>query len=262
MQALSTTMSPFEVIKKVYEEKSMFNEVSLEFGQVVRDVELFGDDLITALRNLQKTTPSPTFRDFLNDLGVVYESGGDITSYLSSKTAFFHEQARRELDFLLKTIEIMAEVYVSAFVAGPIALIIMVVAQGMTNQSTMTWLLPFMYLCIPVGALIMIWMLSMMMPPENLEITKREMADLGFSSGVSAHDNPYAEDKSFYKFLETKKNEHRIFNMLRHPFRTYITNYDYGLIAGGICAGIFAVLLMSGGFGFSSRKIPLRPVYA
>ena len=247
MQALSTTMSPFEVVKKIYEEKSMFGEVSLEFGQVVRDVELFGDDLITALHNIQKTTPSPLFRDFINDLGVVYESGGDITAYLSSKTAFFHEQARRELDLMLKTIEIMAEVYVTAFVAGPIALIIMIIAQGMTSSSSMVWLLPFMYLVIPVGAIIMIWMLSMMLPPENLEITKREVSSTDFSSGVKANDNPYLEDAAFYKFLESKKKEHRIFTMLRHPFRTYITNYNYGLIAGSACAGIFAVLLMTGG---------------
>ncbi|MFY9981698.1 MAG: type II secretion system F family protein [Methanoregula sp.] len=247
MQALSTTMSPFEVVQKIYEEKSMFGEVSLEFGQVVRDVELFGDDLITALRNVQKTTPSPLFRDFINDLGVVYESGGDITAYLSSKTAFFHEQAKRELDLLLKTIEIMAEVYVSAFVAGPIALIIMIVAQGMTSQSAMTWLVPFMYLVIPVGAIIMIWMLSVMLPPENLEITRREMADAGFSSGISSNDYPFKEEVAFFKALEAKKKERRIYNLLRHPFRTYITNYSYGLFAGAVCAGIFSVLLMTGG---------------
>ncbi|HNX17003.1 MAG TPA: type II secretion system F family protein [Methanoregula sp.] len=247
MQALSTTMSPFEVIKKVYEEKAMFNEVSLEFGLVVRDVKLFGDDLITALKNLQKTTPSPVFRDFINDLGVVYESGGDITAYLSSKTEFFHEQARRELEVLLKTIEIMAEVYVSAFVAGPIALIIMIVAQGMTSSSGMGWLLPFMYLCLPAGAIIMIWMLSVMMPPENLEITKREMESSDFSSALTANDNPYAEDPEFLKYLQTKKNEHRVYTMLRHPFRTYIANYDYSLIAGGICAAVIALVLFTGG---------------
>ncbi len=247
MQALSTTMSPFEVVKKIYEEKSMFSEVSLEFGQVVRDVELFGDDLITALRNVQKTTPSPLFRDFINDLGVVYESGGDITSYLSSKTAFFHEQARRELDLLLKTIEIMAEVYVSAFVAGPIALIIMIVAQGMTSQSAMDWILPFMYLVIPVGAIVMIWMLSIMLPPENLEITRREMVDTGFSSGISIEDDPFSEEPAFYKSIEAKRKERRIYTLLRHPFRSYITNYNYGLIAGAACAGIFVVLFMTGG---------------
>jgi flagellar protein FlaJ len=254
MQALSTTMSPFEVIKRIYEEKSMFGEVSLEFGQVVRDVELFGDDLITALRNVQKTTPSPLFRDFINDLGVVYESGGDITAYLSSKTVFFHEQAKRELDLLLKTIEIMAEVYVSAFVAGPIALIIMIVAQGMTSQSAMGWLLPFMYLVIPVGAIIMIWMLSIMLPPENLEISRREMEDTGLSSGVTVENYPFKEEASFYKSLEAKRKERRIYNMLRHPFRTYITNYNYGLIAGTICAGLFALLLISGGVGFLFPK--------
>lgn len=249
MQALSTTMSPFEVVKRIYEEKSMFGEVSLEFGQVVRDVELFGDDLITAMHNIQKTTPSPLFRDFINDLGVVYESGGDITAYLSSKTAFFHEQAKRELDLLLKTIEIMAEVYVSAFVAGPIALIIMIVAQGMTSQSAMGWLLPFMYLVIPVGAIIMIWMLSIMLPPENLEISRREIEDTGLSSGVAVENYPFKEESSFYKSLEAKRKERRISNMLRHPFRTYITNYNYGLIAGAICAGVFAVFLVSGGVG-------------
>ena len=249
MQALSTTMSPFEVVERIYEEKAMFNEVSLEFGQVVRDVELFGDDLITALHNLQKTTPSPLFRDFINDLGVVYESGGDITAYLSAKTAFFHEQAKRELDLLLKTIEIMAEVYVSAFVAGPIALIIMIVAQGMTNAATMTWLVPFMYLVIPVGAIIMIWMLSIMLPPENLEVTRREMADTGLSSGISADEYPFREDETFLRSLEAKRQERRIYNLLRHPFRTYITNYNYSLIAGIACAGIFALMLASGGMG-------------
>ena len=247
MQALSTTMSPFEVVKKIYEEKSMFGEVSLEFGQVVRDVELFGDDLITALKNVQKTTPSPLFRDFINDLGVVYESGGDITAYLSSKTAFFHEKARRELDLLLKTIEIMAEVYVSAFVAGPIALIIMVVAQGMSNQSSMGWILPLMYLIIPAGAILMIWMLSIMLPPENLEISKREMEETGFSSGVSVEDFPFKEEAALFRSLESKRKERRIYNMLRHPFRTYVTNYSFGLIAGAACAGLFAILLVTGG---------------
>jgi flagellar protein FlaJ len=248
MQALSTTMTPFEVIKRIYEEKSMFNEVSVEFGQVVRDVELFGDDLITALRNLQKTTPSPFFRNFINDLGVVYESGGDVTAYFSAKTTFFHEQARREMELLLQTIEIMAEVYVSAFVAGPIAFIIMIVAQGMTNSSGMSWMLPLMFLIIPTGAILMIWILSILLPPENLEVTKREVVDVGgFSSGLSADEDPLREDPGFYKSLERKRSERRIYNMLRHPFETYITNYDYGLIAGGICAALLAVMLMSGG---------------
>ncbi len=246
MQALSTTMSPFAVIRRIYDEKAMFGEISCEFGQIVRDVELFGDDLITAMHNLQQTTPSPLMRDFINDMGMVFESGGDITAYLASKTAYFHEQARRELDLVLKTIEIMAEVYVSAFVAGPIALIIMIVAQGMTSQGTMAWLLPFMYLCIPVGAILMIWILSIMLPPENLEISRREIVEYDSGTSVPVMEDPLQGDQEFYRQIEDQKKRFGIYDRLRHPLRTYMSNYAYGIVAGTLCAGVIAVLFFTG----------------
>jgi flagellar protein FlaJ len=245
MQALSTTMSPFEVIRRIYEERQMFGDVSAEFGQVVRDVELFGDDMITALHNLQKTTPSPLLADFFNDLCIVFESGGDFSAYLASKTEYFHQQARRELDLVLKTMEIMAEVYVSAFVAGPIALIIMIVAQGMTSKGTMAWLLPFMYLCIPTGAIIMIWILSLMLPAENLEVSSSETVEYGSGTGVPVRAAPDSGNDGFYRYIDTRKRRFRFYDILRHPLRTYISRYTYGIVIGTACAGIVAVLFMS-----------------
>jgi len=247
MQALSTTMSPFEIIRKIYEERVMFGEVSREMGQIVRDVELFGDDMITAMKNLQVTTPSPLLKDFLNDMGIVFESGGDLTSYLASKTDYFHEQARRELDMVLKTIEIMAEVYVSAFVAGPIALIIMIVAQGMTSRGTMAWLMPFMYLCIPAGAILMIWILSLMLPPENLEISHHEVIEEEHGRTIpGTRTDP--KDAEFFQRIEAKKQRYRIYERLRHPLQTYVSHYIYGIALGCLCGGIVAALLFMGFF--------------
>lgn len=253
MQALSTTMPPFEVIKKVYEEQDMFGEVSKEFGVIVRNVEVFGDDLISAMRDLQHVTPSNNLRDFLNDLGIVFDSGGDISAYLAAKTEFYREQANRELELILKTIEIMAEVYVSAFVAGPIALIIMIVAQGMTNQSSMDWVLPLMYIAIPAGAIVMIWLLSIMLPPENLEVTHKEITEYDFGSSIperDARDSPEntREDEIFYKRIKAQKEQNRIYNILRHPLRAYITTYDYGIIAGCIIDAILVLFWMGGFF--------------
>ena len=253
MQALSTTMPPFEIIRKVYEEQDMFGEVSKEFGVIVRNVEVFGDDLITAMRDLQRITPSTNLRDFLNDLGIVFDSGGDVSSYLAAKTEFYRERAKQELDLVLKTIEIMAEVYVSAFVAGPIALIIMIVAQGMTNQSSMDWVLPLMYIAIPAGAIIMIWLLSIMLPPENLDVTHKETVEYDFGSSIP--DQPAGsssgvsrDDEVFYKRLRAQKERNRVYNLIRHPLRTYITTYDYGIIAGGIIDCIIALFWMGGIF--------------
>lgn len=248
MQALSTTMAPFMVIRRIYEEREMFGEVSREFGQVVRDVELFGDDLISAMHNLQKTTPSPLLSDFFNDLRIVFESGGDFSAYLASKTEYFHQQARRELDVVLKTMEIMAEVYVSAFVAGPIALIIMIVAQGMSSQGTMSWILSMMYLVIPAGAIVMIWILSLMLPPENLEVSGRETVEYGTGSGTPVRESA-RENPDFYRHIEAKKRRFRIREKLRHPLRTYISHYAYGIALGGACAGTVAILFFFGTLG-------------
>ncbi len=259
MQALSTTMSPFEVIRRIYEERRMFSDVSAEFGQIVRDVELFGDDLITALRNLQHTTPSPLLADFFNDLCIVFESGGDFSAYLASKTGYFHQEARRELELVLKTMEIMAEVYVSAFVAGPIAIIIMIVAQGMTSKGTMAWLLPFMDICIPAGAIIMIWILSLMLPAENLEVSSRETVEYGSGAGAPLRIIGNRGDRELYRHIDAKKRRFRMTDRLRHPLRTYISRYTYGIALGTACAGVTAILLV---WGVLNRIFPGNTIEA
>lgn len=253
MQALSTTMPPYEIIRKVYEEHDMFGEISKEFGMIVRDVELFGDDLNAAMKNLQRTTPSTNLRDFLNDLAIVFDSGGNVTTYLGAKTEYYRDQAKQELELVLKTIEIMAEVYVTAFVAGPIALIIMIVAQGMTNSTGLVWILPLMYLCIPVGAIIMIWILSTMLPPENMEISRKETIEYDFGSDVpGSREKALSEEdpknKEFYQRIEANKRRNYYLGLLRHPFRTYIRSYYYGIGLGILFAGIVAVVWFTGGF--------------
>ncbi|MGB7787901.1 type II secretion system F family protein [Methanoregula sp.] len=253
MQALSTTMPPYEIIRKVYEEHDMFGEISKEFGMIVRDVELFGDDLDTAMKNLQRTTPSTNLRDFLNDLAIVFDSGGSVTMYLGAKTEYYRDQAKQELELVLKTIEIMAEVYVTAFVAGPIALIIMIVAQGMTNSTGMAWILPMMYICIPAGAIVLIWILSMMLPPENMEISRKETIEHDFGSNLpGSREKSLSEadpkNKEFYKRIEANKRRNYYIGLLRHPFRTYIRSYYYGIGAGMLFAGIVAIVWLNGGF--------------
>ena len=194
-------------------------------------------------------TPSPFLRDFLNDLIVVFDSGGDITAYLAARTQFFRDRSRQELELVLKTIEIMAEVYVSAFVAGPIALIIMLVAQGMTGKSGVDWMLPLVFIGIPAGALIMIWLLSIMLPPENLEISRREIIEYDFGGGIRSGQPQAEDDTRFEKQLADKKKRYRTINKLRHPFRTFISSYLFSMVAGAFGAAAVFVFWVTGVLG-------------
>ena len=253
MQALSTTMTLFSIFKSVAENKDLYGEVSEECGMIVRDVEYFGDDLLTAMRNLQEYTPSPNFSELLNDLAMVFKTGGSMTDFFASKSAHFRETAMQELENTLKTMEIMAEIYVTAFVAGPIAIMIMIVAQNLSGQSTVDLLEPLMYIGLPIGATAMIFLLYIMMPPDSLSVSKKEVAQAEYTDTNIEKENSEIIDDKFLKNLQAKKQALKIKSILRNPLRYYVSDYQYGLVFGMLLACAVLLLHMN---GFISEIFP------
>ncbi len=245
MEALSTTMTLYEVIRKVYEEMDLFGEVSKEFGMIVRDVELFGEDLHTAMKNLQRTTPSSNLADFFNDLALLSDSGGDITSFLSARSEYFREVAEREQEMALQTIEIMAEVYVTAFVAGPIVVMIMILSQSLAGQSDLASWMPVILFGIPAGAMVMIGILYTLLPAENLQISqtdtiKRDRIDIPEPRGEV--------DRRLIQTVKRRNRASKIMKVLKQPFQHYISNYDWSLVLAMLFGGGATALFMLGYF--------------
>lgn len=238
MQALSTTMTLYNVIRKIYEADDLFGEVGKEFGLIVRDVEVFGDDLYSAIRNLQKVTPSKNLEEFLNDLLLLSNSGGDITNFLSSRSAYFRESAARELESVLKTIEVMAEVYVTAFVAGPITMIIIIVAQNLGGKSDLAGYMPLIIIGLALGSIGMIYILYLMLPSIKMDITRKPIEDFEFSD-VSINIEEFSKlDKRFLKHVEARRKRFRLENLFKNPWRAYISDFNYGIVLGCILGGI------------------------
>lgn len=246
MQALSTTMTLYNVIRKIYEADDLFGEVGKEFGLIVRDVEVFGDDLYSAIRNLQKVTPSKNLEEFLNDLLLLSNSGGDITNFLSSRSAYFRESAARELDSVLKTIEVMAEVYVTAFVAGPITMIIIIVAQNLGGKSDLSQYMPFIILGLALGSIGMIYILYLMLPSMKMDISRKPVDESEFTD-IAIDTKGFSKvDQSFLKRMESKRKRYRLENILKNPARAYISSYDYGIALGCILGGLIFALYYVG----------------
>ena len=254
MQALSTTMTFYMVLRKVYEADDLFGEVSKEFGLIVRDVEVFGDDLYTAIRALQKITPSKSMEEFLNDLLLLSSTGGDITNFLTARSAYFRETAAREMEALLKTIEIMAEVYVTAFVAGPITMIIMIVAQNLGGQASLSGYIPLIILSLVLGSIGMIYILYLMLPVMKMTITKKKIEDSEFADVLTDYTDFSAADKVFLKYVEGKRRKMKLINLLKNPGRTYISDYNYSIVLTIAFAVIICVLYY---FGFPSAVLPV-----
>ncbi len=246
MQALSTTMTLYSIFKSVAESDDLYGEVSTECAMIIRDVEYFGDDLMTAMRNVQNITPSPGFMELLNDLAMVFKTGGSMTDFFASKSDHYRQNALQELDNTLKTIEIMAEIYVTAFVAGPIAIMIMIVAQNISGQSTVDILAPLMYIGLPIGASAMVFLLYIMMPPDTLTIVRRSVADPEYSDTNIDPISKVEVDAKFLKKFESHRNLLKYKEILKNPMKYYVADYQYGLVLSMLLACCVVILYLNG----------------
>jgi len=149
------------VFKSISDNADIYGEVAIEFRQVVRDAEYFGLDILAALRNLSLTTPSEKFKDFLEDLISVINSGGNISTYLESRVHLYQDEARFEQKQFLSLLQMVAESYVTVFVAGPLFLIIIMVVMGMVGSSATLQLTAITYLLLPIGAVVFMLFLDM-----------------------------------------------------------------------------------------------------
>ncbi|HXW98391.1 MAG TPA: type II secretion system F family protein [Methanomicrobiales archaeon] len=199
---------------------SIFGEVAVEFAQFVRDVNYFGYDLITALKHLGETTPSEKFRDFIQDLLSVIDSGAGMGEFFAGRVRTYQEEARFELKQFITTLEFVAETYVTLFVAGPLFLIIIMVVMGLIGGMGMNALAIVCYGLIPIGSVLFIIFLSMI--SEKVEGVEkyvkakelREFFDVGLTK-ATGEDAQFAQ-LAFYDRIR------KLRDFLRNPFNAFI----------------------------------------
>lgn len=143
---------------------------SQDAKQIVRDVEFFGVDVMSAMESASKRTPSEKFRELLEGFIATMHSGGNLAKYLSERSVQFMRLQKIALQRLGDTLGVLAEFYVVMLVAGPLILVVMLAVmamlggglQGFFNPRLMLSLLT--YLGIPIGSTVFLIMLDMISP--------------------------------------------------------------------------------------------------
>ena len=146
-------MNSFEVIKELADAEDVYGEVAKEFDMVVRDVELFGSDLFTALRDARAVTPSGNLEQFIDDMISVLDSGSDFSTFLEDEASNYMDQARDEQESFLGTLSILAEIFIVAFVAAPLFLIVTLLVISLLGGEALLQTFFLVYLGLPLGML-------------------------------------------------------------------------------------------------------------
>ena len=126
--------------------QSIYGEVREESARIARDISLLGMDIITAIKREIDRTPSEKFKEFLQGAIVTVASGGTLKPYFMSKADQYMRENRQALKQFLETLGVMAEAYVTAAVAGPLFVLIVIVLLSMIQGGAQQ--VVFMYIFV------------------------------------------------------------------------------------------------------------------
>lgn len=161
---LSSSNVPPKTIFRSVAKIDTLQEVRHEFSNIVRDVEVFGEDLMTSILENAKLTPNEKLREMLNGYVATVRTGGNPTEYLKVTTENVMREKMIKLDLMLESLSALAEIYIMVMVAMPLLFVVLFATLGMLggggaiNPTLLLYLLA--YAGIPIMAMILIVVIS------------------------------------------------------------------------------------------------------
>jgi len=135
-------------------------EVRQDFTNMLRDVEIFGKDLLTSIAENLVYIPSKRMQELLAGYVGMIRTGGDPTEYLRITTDKIMKSRMLKLDLMLESLSALAEIYIMCLVAMPLLFVVLFATMGMLGGTStmdpalMLYLLT--YGMIPIMAAVLI----------------------------------------------------------------------------------------------------------
>ena len=156
MATIAGTGVPIYTVFKMVAEFKEYGELAKEYGKISREIEVFGSDVTTAISQSAADTPSPHLKELLWGMVSIIRSGGDLRRYLIEKASGFMEAQKNLEQQYLDSLALLAEMYTTIFIAGPILFVVMITVMGsMGNLGLPTDLIMSVaiYLLLPIGSI-------------------------------------------------------------------------------------------------------------
>jgi len=159
--------------EKIFHSLANLNQplaASTEAKEVIKSINLFGLDVISALEKTSSRIPSEEFRDTIEGIISTIHTGGNLGGFLRQKFRTAMKLKKLSLKKYSDSLSVLSEVYVALLLTGPLLLVIMVSVMsvlgggGIGILSADLQLSLMTYLLIPVCAVIFLIVLDSISP--------------------------------------------------------------------------------------------------
>lgn len=127
-----------------------------EIRKVLNQINLYGYDLVTALNNVSKATPSVKLAELFGGLSTTISSGGELSVFFEKRAETLLLAYRLEREKYIKLAEAFMDIYISVVIAAPMILMLLFVMISVSgigipfSQTEITLLIIFLISIINV----------------------------------------------------------------------------------------------------------------
>jgi len=130
----------FEALSKI----DLYDEIQKEAKKITTEINMMGIDTITALNNAIKISPSDKFKEFIQGILGVIQSGSELEPYFERCVDKYMAKDLIDRKRNLESLAVMAEAFVVTVIAFPLFLVIIISIMGLTSKGGISF--PFLYI--------------------------------------------------------------------------------------------------------------------
>lgn len=104
-----------------------------EFTKMINEINLYGYDLVSALKNTSKNSPSKKLSELLNGLVTTISSGGNLPKFFDERAQTLLFNYRLDQEKAAKAAETMMDVYISILIASPMILMLLLIIMKISG---------------------------------------------------------------------------------------------------------------------------------
>lgn len=159
-------VEPTQIFKIVGKGKE-YKYTRVEMRKLLNQINVYGYDMVNALKNVAAVTPSIKFAELLNGLSTTISSGGDLKIFFEKRAETLLLNYRLERERFAKVAETFMDIYISVVIATPMILLLLLVMISVSgfqigyDISVMTF---GIIVIVALVNVVFLWILSMRQP--------------------------------------------------------------------------------------------------
>jgi Flp pilus assembly protein TadB len=133
MSAISQSLiEPSKIFSIIITTKEYPN-IEKEFIKLINKINIYGYDLVTALRSTASNSPSKKLSELLNGLATTITSGGDLREFFDKRSQTLLFEHRLEREKATKAAETFMDIYISVVIAAPMILMLLLMMMKISG---------------------------------------------------------------------------------------------------------------------------------